>query len=88
MPDIKDTIDQNELDDLLRINGFLSDEGKGSGKNLIVELQDAILDSGKLTLPQWRELRSRLQEIERLIPHIDLIITLRERRNDRKATNA
>jgi hypothetical protein len=31
-------------------------------------------------------MRSRLQEIERLIPHIDLIITLRERRTDRKST--
>ena len=32
MSDSKDTIEQGELDDLLRINGFLADEGKGSGK--------------------------------------------------------
>ena len=85
--DSKDIIDQSELDDLLRINGFLADEGKASGKSLVDELQDAILDSGKLTLSQWKALRSRLQEIERLIPHIDLIIQLRERRGDRRATN-
>lgn len=82
-----DSLDQNELDDLLRINGFIADEGKVSGRALIDELQEAILDSGKLSLRQWKDLRSRLQEIERLIPHIDLIIALRERRADRKATN-
>jgi hypothetical protein len=80
------TLDQSELDDLLRINGFLSDEGRASGKTLIDELQDAILDSGKLTLPQWKDLRERLREIEKVIPHIDLIIQLRERRGDRKST--
>jgi hypothetical protein len=82
-----DALDQHELDELLRINGFLSDDAKSGGKSLIAELQDAILDSGKLSLPQWKELRSRLQEIEQLIPHIDLIIKLRERRGDRRATN-
>lgn len=83
--DSSDLIRQSDLDDLLRINGFLADEGKGSGRNLIDELQEAILDSGKLSLPQWRDLRDRLREIERLIPHIDLIIQLRERR---KATSS
>ncbi|MBN8525449.1 MAG: hypothetical protein J0M02_08945 [Planctomycetes bacterium] len=82
-----DALDQGELDALLRINGFLADEGKSSGRTLVEELQEAILDSGKLSLRQWKDLRSRLQEIERLIPHIDLIISLRERRADRKATN-
>lgn len=84
---MSDALDQGELDELLRINGFLADDGKVSGKTLVDELHEAILDSGKLTLRQWKDLRSRLQEIERLIPHIDLIITLRERRADRKATN-
>lgn len=90
MTDSQDTLAQGELDDLLRINGFLEDEGKGSGRNLIDELQDAILDSGKLSLAQWKGLRTRLHEIEKLIPHIDLIIQLRERRSmsDRKATHA
>ena len=83
---MNDALDQGELDDLLRINGFLADEGKISGRTLVDELHEAILDSGKLTLRQWKDMRSRLQEIERLIPHIDLIITLRERRTDRKAT--
>lgn len=84
---MSDALDQGELDELLRINGFLADDGKISGKTLVDELHEAILDSGKLTLRQWKDLRSRLQEIERLIPHIDLIIALRERRADRKATN-
>jgi hypothetical protein len=83
---MSDALDQSELDDLLRINGFLADEGKVSGRTLVDELHEAILDSGKLTLRQWKDMRSRLQEIERLIPHIDLIITLRERRTDRKST--
>lgn len=82
-----DALEQGELDDLLRINGFLADEGKSSGRTLVDELHEAILDSGKLTLRQWKDMRSRLQEVERLIPHIDLIISLRERRADRKATN-
>lgn len=84
---MSDALDQGELDELLRINGFLADDGKVSGRTLVDELHEAILDSGKLTLRQWKDLRSRLQEIERLIPHIDLIIALRERRADRKATN-
>ncbi len=46
--DSQDLLQQGELDNLLRINGFLADEGKASGRNLIDELQEAILDSGKL----------------------------------------
>ncbi|MCS6970638.1 MAG: hypothetical protein RMM29_09015 [Planctomycetota bacterium] len=76
----KDTIEQEELDNLLRIHGLLSDERSQTGRSLIDELHDAILDSGKLSLSQWRELRERLREIEALIPTIDLIIRLKERR--------
>lgn len=71
----KDTLlSQLEVDQLLKISELL-EERKES--NLIDEIKDAILDSGKLSLPDWRRLRNRLKEIERLIPHIDLIIELK-----------
>ena len=44
----------------------------------MAEIRTAILDSGKLSLTDWRKLRTKLREIERLIPHIDLIIELKE----------
>ena len=37
-------------------------------------------NSGKLKLKEWHTLRRKLQEIEELIPHIDLIIRLKEQR--------
>ena len=70
-------LSQEEINDLLTINGFIRDESKGS--SLIDEIKDAILDSGKLHLHEWRSLRARLKEIERLIPHIDLIIELKQK---------
>ncbi len=74
-------IDQQELDQLLLINGFLSDDAtEGRGKSLVDEIKDAVLDSGKLSLKEWRALRDRLKEIERMIPHIDLIIDLKSSR--------
>jgi hypothetical protein len=73
-------LDQVELDQLLRINGFL-EEDAGDGRNsLIDEIKDAILDSGKLSLPEWKALRARLRDIESLIPTIDLIIQLKNSR--------
>ncbi len=73
---------QQELDDLLRIHDLIA-EGEKSGTALVDELENAILDSGKLSLAQWRSLRDKLKAIERLVPHIDLIIELRERRGVR-----
>ena len=70
-------LSQEEINDLLTINGFIS-EGKES-KSLIEEIKDAILDSGRLQLSEWKSLRARLKEIERLIPHIDLIIDLKQK---------
>ena len=70
-------ISQDEINDLLTIGGFISDHK--DDKSLIREIKDAILDSGKLSLREWRSLRARLKEIEKLIPHIDLIIELKER---------
>ena len=73
-------LEQGELDQLLRINGFL-EEDLGDGRNsLIDEIKDAILDSGKLSLPEWKALRARLRDIESLIPTIDLIIQLKNSR--------
>jgi hypothetical protein len=72
------TLGQQELDELLQISGFLDDND--TRKSLIDEIQDAILDSGKLSLDEWIALRDRLKSIERLIPHIDLIIDLKAAR--------
>jgi hypothetical protein len=70
-------IQQDELDRLLLINGFLAEPQDGTRKNLIDEIRDAVLDSGKLSISEWVALRDRLKIIERLIPHIDLIIELK-----------
>jgi len=74
---------QDEMDSLL--SGFVSDDESGS-ENLIDEIYDAILDSGKLSLMQWVKLRERLRQIEELIPHIDLIIRLKSK-NEKKRTD-
>lgn len=76
-------LSQQEVDQLLKINELLEEHREN---NLIDEIQDAILDSGKLSLEDWRRLRNRLREIERLIPHIDLIIELKSR--DQKPRNS
>jgi len=68
-------ISQAELDKLLMLNDFID---KKDDKSLVSELKKAILDSGKLELEQWFSLREQLQEIEELIPHIDLIIKLKK----------
>lgn len=82
-PKPDNTLDQSELDQLLLLNGFLTDEQDEDRKpSLIDEIRNAILDSGKLSLPEWRALRNRLKDIEQLIPTIDLIIELRSQRGD------
>ncbi len=81
----KSVLEQAELDQLLRLNGFL-DDGDTGRKSLIDELNDAILDSGRLSLKEWRAMRDRLKEIERLIPTIDLIIDLKARRRTETRT--
>jgi len=67
-------ISQADLDSLLRINEFIDQHDENS---LVSELKQAILDSGKLELGQWEALRDHINEIEELIPHIDLIIKLK-----------
>ena len=76
-------LSQDEVNELLTINGFIS-EGKEK-KNLIEEIKDAILDSGRLKLSEWKSLRARLKEIERLVPHIDLIIELKQKAEYQKS---
>ena len=73
------TLDQGELDLLLRMNGLL-DESTSDRRSLVDEIKIAILDSGKLNLREWRSLRERLAEIELLIPTIDTIIRLKSER--------
>ena len=74
-------LSQADLDDLLRINEFIEQHDE---KSLVSELKRAILDSGKLELDQWQQLRSQIKEIEQLIPHIDLIIKLKLESNLKK----
>ncbi len=82
MSESENGLAQDELDELLRIHDLIAD-GDKTGTALVDELENAILDSGKLSLAQWRQLRDKLKAIERLVPHIDLIIELRERRGVR-----
>jgi hypothetical protein len=74
----KNLLSQEEVNDLLTINGFINE--KSAQKSLIDEIKDALLDSGRLELSEWKSLRARLREIEVLIPHIDLIIDLKTKR--------
>jgi hypothetical protein len=71
----KEIISQADLDSLLRINEFIDQH---DGNSLVSELKRAILNSGKLELEQWEVLRDHINEIEELIPHIDLIIKLKK----------
>ncbi len=75
-------LSQDEVNDMLTISGFLHRE-KEQG-SLIDEIKDAILDSAKLSLEDWKQLRSKLIEIELLIPHIDLIIQLKQLKDGKK----
>ena len=75
MAQTKDIISQADIDKLLHINEFIEQQQNNS---LVSELKQAILNSGKLELSQWQALRSHIQEIEELIPHIDLIIKLKK----------
>jgi len=81
MDDTIGFIDQGEIDNLLAIAEFI-DTKNDNQNSLIEEVKSAILDSGKLRLKDWHTLRKCLCEIEDLIPHIDLIIKLKEQRRD------
>ncbi len=74
---IEEIINQDEIDNLLRVANFVKKSSK-SKHNFIGEIKAAVLDSGKLNIDEWKSLRSGLKEMEELIPHIDLIIKLKE----------
>ncbi len=74
-------ISQDDMDSLL--STFVSDEGSDHD-SLLEEIHSAILDSAKLTLLQWVNLRKKLREIEELIPHIDLLIRLKSKKEKEK----
>ncbi len=77
MAEAKNLVSQAEMDELLNIHDLI--EGKReTQRSLIDEIKEAILDSGRLKLEEWRSLRERIREIEGLIPHMDLIIKLKE----------
>lgn len=69
-------LSQEEVDSLL---SSLITEEVDAQRNLIQEIHEAILDSGRLQLSEWISLRKKLQEIEELIPHIDLLIKLKSK---------
>jgi type I site-specific restriction-modification system R (restriction) subunit len=73
---LENLISQEEVDRLLRISDFISETNEAS-KSLADEIKEAILDSGRLSLVEWKSLRQRLAEIEELIPHIDLLVKLK-----------
>lgn len=74
-------VSQNEIDDLMAIADFIDNKDKKTDNHsLIEEIKSAVLDSGKLSLHEWNALRRKLHEIESLIPHIDLIIRLKEQK--------
>jgi len=75
MSDNKNLLTQNEINNLLAINSLI-DEKKDNG-SLVDEIKFALLNSGKLSLREWKSLRERLREIETLIPHIDMIVQLK-----------
>lgn len=78
MSEDKNLITQNEIDELFKIHELIADqEDEEKSLSLVEEIKGAILDSGKLTLKEWKSLRERIREIEVLIPAIDMIISLK-----------
>jgi len=77
-------VTQQEIDQLLQIGDLIAEQDGGK-LSLADEIRNAILDSCKLTLEEWRSLRQRLQEIENLIPHIDFIVELKNQRENKSA---
>jgi hypothetical protein len=70
-------LSQDQIDELMQLSEFIGSK-KGATRQLIREMRSAILDSGKLSLGEWKGLRNGLREIEELLPVIDMIIKLKE----------
>ena len=75
MSNQENLLTQKELNDLLAINSLIDD--KKEKRSLVDEIKHALLNSGELSLKDWRSLRAQLKEIEELIPFIDMIIKLK-----------
>jgi len=73
---VEELITQAQIDNLIHLHDFINSK-KSASRQLILEIQSAILDSGKLPLEGWKVLRKGLAELEELIPVIDLIIRLK-----------
>lgn len=73
-------LSQDQIDEMMQLSEFISSK-KGATRQLIREMRSAILDSGKLSLGEWRGLRNGLREIEELLPVMDMIIKLKEQDN-------
>ena len=71
----KNLLTQKEINDLLAINELIDD--KKENKSLVDEIKYALLNSGELSLRDWKSLRAQLKELEELIPHIEMIIKLK-----------
>ena len=78
-------VSQSEVNEMLRIHEIINPDEKGySSPSLLDEIKDAILDSGKLKLDEWKSLRDKIREIEDLVPHMDMIIRLKEQQDRRE----
>jgi len=73
----EEVVSQDQIDNLLQLSEFIGTK-KGATRKLIKEMRAAILDSGKLSVDEWRVLRKGLAEIEELLPVIDMIIRLKD----------
>ena len=77
-------VTQSEVNEMLRIHEIINPDDQGfSTPSLLDEIKNAILDSGKLKLEEWKSLRDKIREIEELIPHMDMIIQLKEQQERR-----
>ena len=70
-------ISQEDINNLIEINEFIH-KREGAQNSLISEIRKAILDSGKLSLEEWKSLKEGIVEIANLQSHIELIIKLKE----------
>jgi len=71
-----DILSQDDIDHLIHLDEFINSK-KGATRQLIREMRSVILDSGKLSLEQWRVLREGMTQIEELLPVMDMIIRLK-----------
>ncbi len=71
-------ITQDVLDELIQINEFIV-RREGVNNSLVNEIEEAVLDSAKLSTEEWMALLKGIKEIEALIPHVEFIIKLKKK---------